>query len=208
MTVGFIYIVDQPEILRDCVKMGRTGDNETLKSRYTTYYPRCSIHTFPVNNMEAAEKFLFEVASNVRIFPEHELFRCSVEEAKSYCEKVVKIDSVVYNSKDDVDLISRYIEISGVSDHPLEQKITEYKSDNIEELDEHFIALNSKVYKLLECPKDTLSKLYSIKDNIVRRNCGNCRQYLRSTAFRKLRALQSDGLHDRCTECEKQKALE
>lgn len=80
--------------------------------------------------------------------------------------------------------------------------------DNIEELDDHFIALNGKVYRLLECPKDSVTKLYTIKDNIVRKNCGNCKTGLKSTCFRKLRGIASDGFNDKCNDCEKQKARE
>jgi hypothetical protein len=91
MAWGWIYIIHQPIILRDCVKMGKTQNKRKLKKRYTTYYPKCTIYTWMVKDCNQAEDILFALSAKWRIYKKHELFRLPIQDAIEKCEETQRL---------------------------------------------------------------------------------------------------------------------
>lgn len=61
-TNGFIYIIYQPDLMPNHVKLGRTGDYNSLYSRYGTPLPGCIPIPFMVFDQVESEKYLFKLA--------------------------------------------------------------------------------------------------------------------------------------------------
>lgn len=81
--ISYIYVISQPDLLVNHVKLGRTDDHRSLKGRYSTPYPGHQAHVFMVHNSIEAEKHLFELASAYHY--QGEIYRLAYEQAIDFC---------------------------------------------------------------------------------------------------------------------------
>ena len=86
-SIGFLYIIDQPDMLINHVKMGCIAYSFDLTERDRTSHPGNQSYTFIVFDPIASEKYLFEIASSHHLI--NKIFRITTSDAIQYCVRTV-----------------------------------------------------------------------------------------------------------------------